>query len=220
VGPAARPSPHREPVDLKRRADRPDIARAVGDRPRSEASATLGPYRWRELGVPMWTSTGWPARSPAVSTARVRPSGVRTVRCMAAPGTSPAVRADSSRTARSADQLVGGARSAGSGERQAQVDLNHRPHPYQTVSVDSVSEALADRRQIGVCAAGRDAPSMTVPAGTLRARASSSGVSGTRGWPPEPPTGRGAGLMDAAGRPRRDHDASSALRGSRQEQRS
>jgi hypothetical protein len=192
----------------------------MSHRPCSAASATLGPYRCRELGVPMWTSTGWPARSPAASTARVRPSGVRTVRCMAAPETSPAVRADSSRTAHSAGQLADGARSAGSGERRAQVDLNHRPHPYQTVSVDSVSEAIAGRRQIGVCVADRDAPSMTVLAGTLRARASSSGVSGTRGWRPEPPTGPGPGFKDAAGRPRRDHDASSALRGSKQEQRS
>ena len=47
--------------------------------------ATHGSYRCRESGVPKWTSTGRPAGSPASSTARVRPSGVRTVRSMSPP---------------------------------------------------------------------------------------------------------------------------------------
>jgi hypothetical protein len=48
--------------------------------------ATHGSYRCRESGLPKWTSTGRPAGSPASSTARVRPSGVRTVRSMSPPG--------------------------------------------------------------------------------------------------------------------------------------
>jgi hypothetical protein len=110
MGTAARPAPHRQPVDFQRRADRPDVARAVSDAsPRLGGRAAIpgpvitdepeatpggighhGAYRCREQGVPSWTSTTRPAGSPASSTARVRPSGVRTAApCLPTPRPPP-----------------------------------------------------------------------------------------------------------------------------------